>query len=264
MNMNRVWTIFLRQYFLYKRSRYRLLGLFYWPAMELFLWGVLTIYISRAGGPRLSFVSVLIGAVIFSNFLMRIQHGITISFLEDVWVRNFMNLFASPLTIMEYILGLLITSLVQLVITIGFMAFLAWLLFSYNIFQFGFWLLPFAGILLLFGFAVGILVTGIILRLGPSSEILTWAIPAMISTFTGVFYPIDLFPQLLQWFAKALPSTYVFAGMRSVVLRGDFEAVQLLGAAVLAFLWLIVSYIFFVRVYRSVLKRGLFTRFLTD
>ncbi len=264
MNINRIWTIFLRQYFLFRRSPYRVFALFYWPVMELFLWGVLSIYLSRTGGSSFSFISVLIGAVIFSNFLLRIQHGITVSFLEDAWVRNFMNLFASPLTIMEYILGLLITSFFQLLISIGFMAFLAWLLFSYNIFQFGFWLLPFAAILFLFGLALGILVTAIILRIGPSSEILTWAIPAIISPLAGVFYPVELLPRFFQWIAGALPATYVFSGMRAVVTAGTFDRASLLWALVLVTIWLAASYVVFVRVYRTVLRRGLFTRFLTD
>lgn len=264
MNSGRIWTIFLRQFFLFKRGSYRIFALFYWPAMELFLWGVLTLYISRTGGERLSFISVLIGAAILWNFLIRIQQGITVSFLEDIWVRNFINLFSSPLTIAEYIIGLLVTSVLQMVISIGFMAFLAWLLFSYNIFQFGLWLVPFAAVLFLFGLALGILVTAIILRLGPSSEVLTWAIPAIISPLSGVFYPVDLLPRFIQPIAYVLPSTYIFEGMRNVVVRGIFDSTSLVYAAILVVIWITGAYLFLQHVYRISLLRGFFTRFMSE
>ncbi len=264
MNLRRIWTIFLRQFFLIKRSPYRIFAFFYWPVIELVLWGFFTVYLSRAGGERLAFVSVLIGAIILFNFLTRIQHGITISFLEDVWVRNFINLFSSPLTVVEYILGLLLTSILQLVVSIGFMAILAWLVFAYNIFNFGFWLLPFVGILFLFGLALGVLVTAIILRLGPSSEILTWVIPAIISPLSGVFYPVNLFPKVLQWLAAIFPSTYVFEGMRNVVIGRSFDVGSILIAFLLGTLWLILASIFMRHVYKVVLDRGLFTKFMTE
>ncbi len=264
MSIRRAWTIFLRQLFLLRRSPYRLFALLYWPVMELFLWGVLSMYFHRTGNDQFPFISILVGAVILYNFLIRIQHGITISFLEDVWVRNFINLFASPLTLVEYILGLLFTSLFQMTISMSFMALLAWLLFSYNIFHLGFWLIPFVIVLFLFGLALGILVTGIILRLGPSSEILTWAIPAIISPLSGVFYPTDLLPPYLQFFSKLLPPTYVFEGLRSVVLRGTFDSQQLVYAVIFTGLWLLASSFFMYRAYRTVLERGVFTRFLSD
>lgn len=264
MSLNRSWTIFLRQFFLLKRSPYRIFTLFYWPVMELFLWGVLTIYISKVGGERFSFITVLIGAIIFFNFFIRIQHGITISFLEDVWVRNFINLFASPLTIAEYILGLLFTSVFQMTISIGFMIFLAWLLFAYNIFQFGLLLVPFVLILFIFGLALGILVTAIVLRLGPSSEILTWALPAIISPLSGVFYPVNILPEFVQLIARIFPSTYVFDGMRNAVISGTFNIQIFMLALAISFAWLALSYWFLLRVYRVVLEKGLFTRFMTD
>ena len=197
MSFKRIWTIFLRQFFLLKKSGYRIFGLFYWSALEMVLWGVITLYILDVGGGQFNFMTFFIGAIIFWNFLIRIQHGITVSFLEDVWVRNFMHLFSSPLSFGEYILGLLLMSVFQTIIAIGFMMVLAWLLFAYNIFQFGLAMIPFVAVLFVFGWALGVLTIAIILRLGPSSDILAWSIPALFMPLVGVFYPVSTLPKFL-------------------------------------------------------------------
>lgn len=264
MNSRRVYTIFLRQFLLLKRSPWRIFALFYWTTMELVLWGVLTVYLHRVGGAEFSFITFFIGAIIFWNFLVRMQHGISISFLEDVWVRNFMNLFSSPLTVSEYVAGLMLTSIFTTFVSVLFMVILAWLLFAYNIFQFGLLLIPFIGILFMFGWALGVVTTAIILRLGPSSEILAWSIPALLLPLAGVFYPVSTLPDLLQPVAALLPPTHVFEGMRNVVIAGAFDSGRLLVSFFLSLAFFIAAYWFLLRSYRFVLRKGLFTRFMTE
>src|SRR3989344_9177205 len=145
--MIQISAIFLRQFLLIKRSFHRLLGIFYWSFLELFLWGFLTVYLNRIGEDRFSFITVVIGTVILWNFLMRIQQGVAVSFLEDVWSRNFLNLFASPLKLNEYIGGLVLVGIVSAIISGIFMAVVAWFLFAYDLFVFGFYLVPFIFVL---------------------------------------------------------------------------------------------------------------------
>lgn len=259
-----VTTIFLRQFFLIKRSMHRLIGLFYWSALEIFLWGFLTVYIHNVGGAEFGFITVIIGAVILWNFLLRVQQGIAISFLEDVWTRNLVNLFASPLSIGQYLAGLVLTSIFTSLVALSFMTMVAWFLFTYNLFQFGFLMLPFIFILFFFGLALGLFTTATILRFGPSSEILAWSIPTLIPPFSGVFYPIDTLPSWLQPISKVLPSTHVFEGMRSIVLSGTFDFNRLIFASILAMVFFVIMYWYLMRSYRHVLRKGLFTRFMTE
>ncbi len=264
MNFLRVWAIFLRQYFLIRKSFQRVLGIFYWSALELFVWGAMTIYLDRVGQTEFSFIALILGAVILWNLLGRVQHGITVSFLEDVWTRNLINLFASPLRVSEYMAGLLLTSLVEVVAAFLFLSGISRLLFAYNVFSFGWYLLPFVAVLFLFGWALGIFATAIILRLGPSSEILAWSIPAFLSPLSGVTYPIATLPPALRTIAAVLPSSQVFEGMRSLVLTGAFDIKSLAFAFLLSVGFLLLSYLFLLASYRNVLKKGLFVRFVTE
>lgn len=262
--MQKVFAIFLRQFFLIKRSANRIVGIFYWSLLELFLYGVFTIYLDRVGRYDISFVTLILGAVILWSMLFRVQHGITVSFLEDVWTRNLVNLFASPLSIHHYIAGLVLTSVAEAILSFMFLALVAWMLFAYNIFQFGFLLLPFLAVLFVFGWALGLLATAIILRLGPSAEILAWSIPAFLTPLSGVFYPISALPAWLQPIAYLLPTSQVFEGMRAVILSGAFDAERLLVAFAISILAAAVAYAVLLWSYRDVMRQGFMTRFLTE
>lgn len=264
MNFQRIYAVFIRQIYLIRRSIGRIFGFFYWSTLDLLLWGFITVYISGIGESNSSFAAVILGTIILWNFLTRIQHGITVSYLEDVWTRNFMNLFASPLTLNEYITALVFTSLVTATLPVLFMSGLAWLLFAYNIFQFGFLLLPFIVILFFFGWALGLLTTAIILRLGSSFETLVWTIPALLGPISGVFYPISTLPVFAQKIAALLPISHVFEGMRSVVIYGFFDSQEFVWAGALSIVFFLVAYWFLVRSYKRVLRLGLFTRFMVD
>lgn len=264
MNLNRVFTIFLRQFFLIKRSLHRLISIFYWSLLEIFLWGFLTVYLNRLGEDRLSFMTVVIGTVILWNFLNRIQQGVAISFLEDVWARNFINLFASPLNVREYVGGLVLVSIVSATLSIAVMTLAAWLLFTYNLFQFGLLMIPFIAVLFFFGLALGFYTTAMILRFGPSSEILAWSIPALLMPFSGILYPIATLPSWLHPIANIIPSSHVFEGMRAIVILGTFDWERLLFAVLLSLVFLLTSYWLLLRTYRHVLREGKLTRFQTE
>ncbi len=224
----RVFAIFLRQWFILKGKPSRFFGIFYWATVDLVIWGVLTVYLHEVGGSGFNFITFLIGAIIFAHFLERVQYGIAGSALEDIWVHNLTNLFATPLTLIEYIGGLVITSICTTFLTLGFMAILAWILFSYSILQFGVLLLPFILVLFLFGMALGIFALVFILRFGPSAETIIWALPVSLAPFSGIFYPVATLPHALQWVSKALPSSYVYEGMRGVVLSGTLDLQSLI------------------------------------
>ena len=264
MNSSRIFTIFLRQGFLLYRSTFRILGLFYWATLDLLLWGVLTIYLQKVGGNNFSFLSAILGGVVLVAFFTRIIQGISVSFMEDVWARNFLNLFASPLSVPEYMAGLILVSVAESVVSLAFVSFLAWLLFHYSIFQFGLLLIPFITILFLFGWAVGIFTTAFVLRHGPSAEMFVWSIPVILTPLSAVFYPVSALPKTLQYIAWAVPTSRIFEGMRAIVLHGAIDPEQLILALALSLIYFFAAYYFLWRSYRFVLRRGIFARFMTD
>lgn len=216
------------------------------------------------GGTPFTVLGVLIGAVIFWNFFTRIQQSMTNAFLEDVWTRNLINLFSSPLTVGEYCMGLILTSIVTTILAIVTMTVFAALLFAYDVFQFGLYIIPFAFILCMFGWAMGIVATAAVLRMGPAAEILVWSLPVFTMPFSGVFYPISTLPAFIHPFSYLLPTTYVFESMRHIVGGGSFSMYYFLIASALSLLYLVGSFVLLRYVYRLVLRRGLFTRFMTE
>jgi ABC-2 type transport system permease protein len=264
MRLNHVAAILLRQFYLMRGSVARLLPLFAWVAVDILLWGFITRYLNRVSEASFNFVPVLLGAVLMWDFFTRVMQGVTTTFLEDVWSRSFLNLFATPLTIAEYVGGLVLTSIATSLIGLIVMLVLASGVFGLSYFSFGLVLIPFLLVLFLFGIALGIAGTAIVLRMGPASEWFIWPIPAMISPFVGVFYPLDTLPQWMHVIAYALPPSYVFEGMRAIILHKPFSSGLLLWGIALAFLYIVLSGWFFMHVYRYAVRTGLLARYSAE
>ncbi len=264
MSLLRVYAIFVRQLFLLKSNPTRLASIFLWLVIDIIQWGFISRYLGSFGKATFSFITVILGAILLWEFMSRIQQGVLMSFLEDVWTQNFVNFFASPLTVREYLGGLVLTS-----ITTGMAGFLAIVAiagfaFGYNILRIGILLLPFMLILLVFGVAMGIFVSAIIFRLGPSAEWLAWPIPMVLSLFAGVYYPISTLPAPLTTLAWLIPPAYVFESMRGVLTTGalpaDLMSNLLIGAS-LAIAYLLLMFRFFVFIYERNLQNGSIARF---
>ncbi len=264
MSVSRIYAIFVRQIFLIKSNPARLTSIFLWVVIDVIIWGFITKYLSSFGGATFSFVNVVLGAIILWGFSNRIEQGTMTAFLEDIWSHNFINFFASPLTISEYIAGLVTTSLVTGVGAFLVTILIAGLGFGYNILKVGILFLPFVFILFIFGMAMGIFIAAVIFRLGPAAEWLGWPIPMVLSVLSGVFYPVSTLPAVLRVFARAIPASYVFESMRSV-LAGQQASGQLgfnlLVGLGLALVYLFLTYIFFIRIYRHNVKKGAIARF---
>jgi ABC-2 type transport system permease protein len=264
MSLSRVFAVFVRQLFLYKGNPTRLVSIFVWLIIDIVQWGFITKYLGTFGQATFGFVTVMLGAIILWEFMARIQQGIMMAFLEDIWTQNFINFFASPLKVREYLSGLIITSLVTSVAGLLAMIGIAWPAFGYNALAVGFMLIPFMCILLLFGIAMGIFVSAVVFRLGPSAEWLGWPIPLVLSLFAGVYYPISTLPPALGMIAKAIPPAYVFESFRAILTTRAFPSAllsHLLIGTSLSIAYLLAASRFFVYIYAKNLKNGSIARF---
>jgi ABC-2 type transport system permease protein len=258
MNLTRVGALVMRYVFIYRRNKMRLVELFFWPLVDLLVWGYLTIFIQQAGqGSLPRFITFLIGAMIFWDLLYRSQQGVTVSFLEDVWSRNLFNVFCAPVRLSEYIVATFIVGLLRVGITLIPLLTLAWGLYHFNILDIGFWLIPFIINLLVLGLTLGILATALIIRFGDSVQILAWAVPFFLQPFSAVFYPVNVLPAWMQAVAFALPSTYIFEGMRAVIQTGAGSWPQLFMATVLNAVYLILAMALLTRMFNLARDRGL-------
>jgi ABC-2 type transport system permease protein len=264
MSFRRIFTIVLRQFYLIRGSFSRVFPLFAWIGIDMVLWGFLTRYLNTVAIAGFNFVPALLGAVLLWDFFGRIMQGVTIAFFEDVWSRNFLNIFATPLLISEYVSGLVLTSILTSAIGLAVMLVVTTVFFKLSFFVYGLMSLPFLLVLFLFGIALGIFGSALVLRLGPASEWFIWPIPALLSPFVGVLYPIATLPHWMRYVSKILPPSYVFEGLRAVI-QGKSVSGLLLGLATgLALIYILLAYRLFVRIYRNALKSGLIARYSAE
>lgn len=264
MNPTRTGAILLRQFYLYRGSPARVLPLFAWVTVDIVLWGFITRYLNTVSSAGFNFVPVLLGAVLLWDFFIRVMQGVTTAFFEDVWSRNFLNIFASPLSIAEYVAGLVLSAVASSSVGLAVMLVLASAVFGLSFFLYGAMLIPFLLTLFLFGIALGIFACALVLRFGPASEWLIWPIPALLSPFAGVFYPVATLPQWMRYVSYALPPSHVFEGMRSIVSGGAFSPSTLLWGASLAIAYGVLGGFFFQRIYRQAVRTGLIARYSAE
>lgn len=260
MSSSRVFAVFLRYMYLYKRSLPRLMEIFYWPFLDLLLWGFITLYLAQSKKGLPNFVSFFLGALILWDILFRSQQGISVSFLEDVWSRNFLNLFVSPLTPGEYLVSLMMVSSVKIILISTIISVLAWIFYSFDIFLIGISLIPFILSLVILGWSIGITTTSLILRFGQQAEILAWGIAFLFQPISAVFYPVAVLPKTLQMVARVVPSSYVFEGMRKVINTQTIPVRELAWSFGLNGIYMLLALVFFRQMFKTVKKKGLLVR----
>jgi ABC-2 type transport system permease protein len=264
MRLNRTFAIVLRIFYLMRGSPARVLPLFAWVGIDMVLWGFITKYLNAITTARFDFVPVLLGAVLLWDFFIRVMHGVTMAFLEDVWSRNFLNFFATPLEISEYVSGLVLSSIGTSFIGLVVMLVLASAVFGLSFLSYGAVVLPFLLVLFLFGVSLGIIGAAIVLRFGPATEWFIWPIPALVSPFAGVFYPITTLPRWMQVASRLLPPSYIFESLRVIVSGGTASAAALMGAVAFAGVYVLLACQIFARVYRHTLRTGLIARYSAE
>ena len=263
MSSRRTLAIVLRHFYLIRGSVSRVLPLFVWVAVDMVLWGFITKYLNTFTHGY-NFVPALLGAVLLWDFFIRVMQGVTTAFFEDVWSRNFLNIFATPLSISEYVSGLVLSTIATSSVGLVVMLILATAAFGLSFFMYGLVLIPFLLVLFLFGIALGIFASGVVLRLGPASEWFVWPIPALISPFAGVFYPLTTLPEWMQYVSYLVPPAYVFENMRAIIGGGAPSAAALVWGGGLASLYVILACGFFTRVYRHAVRTGLIARYSAE
>src|ERR1700759_1201525 len=253
---HRVAAMILRYWYLLLSSWPRLLELIYWPALQIITWGFLQSFISqnanffaRAGG-------TLIGAVILWDILFRGQLGFSISFLEEMWARNLGNLMMSPLKPIEFLISLAIMSLIRLAIGVIPMTLLALFFFNFNFYCIGLPLIVFFCNLIFTSWSLGIFVSGLVLRNGLGAESVVWTLMFGIMPLACVYYPVSVLPHWLQYVAWAMPPTYVFEGMRALLIDHTFRTDLMIEAFAINAVLFLVSFAIFLVLLNSARRAG--------
>jgi len=254
--LRRIYAVVLRHWFLLRKSWPRLFELIYWPTMQVVLWGFINQFMATNSSWVAQGAGVLIAAVLLWDILFRGQIGVSMGLLEEMWSRNLGNLFVSPLKPGEWVVALMVSSLIRTLIGVTPAALIAIPLFGYSLFSLGLPLIAFFLCLIVMGWSIGILIIGLILRHGMGAESLAWMSVFILAPVSAVYYPLSALPGWLQVIAWMLPSAHVFEGMRAVVFDATVRWDHLAWAAGLNALYLAAAIAAFMAFFRDARVRG--------
>jgi len=255
-SLRRVYALVLRHTYLLRSSGPRILELVYWPTVQMILWGFITVFLVNHSSWIAQASGVLLSGVLLWDVLFRGQLGVSLVFMEEMWSRNLGHLFVSPLRPFELGCALLTMSLIRTLIGVGGAALIAIPLFDFSVFSLGLPLLAFFINLIVMGWAIGLLVSGIVLRYGLGAESMAWIAIFAVQPISGVYYPIETLPVWLQYVAAILPSSHVFEGMRSVLFDHVFRVDLLLHAVLLNVVYLTAGFVSFLAFFKVARVRG--------
>jgi ABC-2 type transport system permease protein len=252
----RVGALIRRHAYLLLKSWPRIVSMAYYPTVTMILWAFVTIYLAPTNNWLRDAPGFFLGAVLLWDVLFRGQLGVSLTFIEEVYSRNLGNLFVAPLALPEFVLGQLAMSVLRTLIGVGGACVFAWLLFEYSIFSLGLPLIAFWVLLMAFGWAIGLAVSGLILRWGLGAEELAWAAIFLFAPVSGVYYPISVLPGWLQAIAAAIPASYVFEGMRAVIVDGVVRTDLLMKALALDVAYVALGALLFAAAVRYARRHG--------
>ena len=256
MNWNKILALSLRHIYLIKGSFPRILDLIYWPTVQIFLWGFISKFFTLNSSYYENTVGVILSAAILYDFLFRSSISYNMMFLEEIWSRNFTNLFIAPIKLSEIIAALTFTAIFRTLLGLIPAALIAIPLFGVSVFELGFPLIFLLITLYIFGVTLGLLVTSGLLRYGPSFENIAWASLFFLAPLGCIYYPLDILPEWLQPIAQMLPLVHIFEEMRNILINEVINYFQILKAIIISLIYFLLAIIIFYVSYSGAKKRG--------
>lgn len=256
MKWYRIKALVIRHLYLYQRSVPRLMDIFFWPVVDILTWGFLTVYLEKVSLSGINIASILLGAITFWLIIQMFQQAASVTFLEDVWEKNFLNMFVAPVKVSEFLTATAILALIRIFLVVIVISVISFLLYHYSIFSVGVYFIPFIVILMLFAFSIALFNMAVILRYGTSAQTLAFGLIFIFQPFSAVFYPVSALPAIVHPISYLLPSTYVFEGMRQLVNFGTVSSTNIYYGFILALCYVVLMIVFFFRMFAKVRDQG--------
>jgi len=256
MKFHRMFALMLRHIYLIKSSLPRILDLIYWPTIQIILWGFISKFFTLHSDYYNHTVGIILSAAILYDFLFRSSISFNMLFLEEIWSRNFTNLFVSPLKVSEIITALTLTALLRTLIGIVPAILIASPFFGVSLFDLGPPLFLLLLSLYFFGITLGLLVTSGLLRYGPAFENIAWSSLFLLAPLGCVYYPLSILPEWLQVLTKILPLVYIFEEVRSILLNNVVNYSNIVIALELNLIYFVGAVIIFYLAFYGARKKG--------
>lgn len=257
MRAHRIYAIILRYLYLLRHSYDRLADIFYWVIMDIILWGFTSAFFRKALEGDSNITTNLIGGLILWYVVWRTQYEISVNLLEEVWNKNLINIFVSPITFFEWIFAFMISGIVKVILMLMIAVPVAYYMYEVNFFVYGKYLFVFIPLLMISGWTVGLIIVSFLLRFGTKLQTLAWSFPYLVNPFSAIFYPLSILPLFAQNIAHFIPTSYIFESARSVVNTGMLDPNMILKSLILNVVYLSLSFIFVSVSFKKVLEKGL-------
>ena len=223
MKLHRINAVIERHIYESRHNFDRVVDMIWWPVLDIIMWGFFTVYLAHSNHLQPNLISCLLGAIILWGTFYSFQRDMAIGFIDELWCRNLVNLFSTPLTLSEYMAGLITVCVLKVMVGLLAAAAIGWAAYSFDIFP---WLpqfIPYIANLMLFALALGIAITGMIFRYSTKIQALAWSFAGLLMPVSCVMYPMSSLPKWLQDIAWMLPTAHSFEGMRQVLAGKGFS-----------------------------------------
>ncbi len=256
MKFQRCWAVFLRYFYLFAKLD-QVADLLYWPAIDIAIWGLTTVWIQHSNANVPNIALMIMTGLIFWQIVWRGNYEISVNLLQEFWNRNLVNLFSTPLKLREWMMGVIMLSLTKILITLTFGAILVYVLYALNVFTIGWAFLPFTALLMMSGWMIGFLAAAVVIYWGQRFQMLAWMTAYIFAPVSAIYYPVTALPEWLHPVAYALPTTHVFEGMRYVLHHQIFPWHNFWWSLVLNILYLALTMCIFAFSFEKSRSKGL-------
>ncbi len=257
--LGRIYAIILRHMRVWIINWSRISDTLYWPVLNLIIWGYVSIFLAKQGNSP-SLLVIFIAGFIFWNIMHRSQEEMSVGFMDDLWSRNFANIFASPISVWEYLIALILMGIFKVIISTSIILFIAVVVFHFNFLSIGIYLLPIIFNLLLTGWWVGFITNGLVFRFGYDVEALSWTIIFILQPFSGVYYPLSVMPEWMQSISKLVPSSYIFEAFRMLIFQGKVDNWLLFMSFFINAIYITISLFFYKKMFDIAREKGYLTK----
>lgn len=257
MSRKRLQVVFLHTWYHFRHSMETWVDLLWNPVLQIWVYALIALSFSKTPDARGLYVIV---GMIFWNVIWIAQYSITVGALWEIWARSFSSMFISPLTMEEFIVGQMISGTVKSILTVAVSAIIGYWLYDFSIFSLGWMTVIYYLELLVFSWAIGVMVLSLIFRYSTQVQSLSWAIVFLVQPFGAVFYPVTILPESVRWISYSLPVTYVFETMRAQLTSGYIDWNALAVGAGLSIVWFIAGWTLFQFTYKRAKLSGAFAR----
>lgn len=257
MSSKRLQVVLLHTWYHFLHSVETWVDVFWQPAIQMWVYTLIALSFGATGDAR--GINIMVG-MIFWNFIWVGEYAITVGALWEVWSRSFSSLFISPLTMEEFLVGQMISGTLKSLLAVIMSSIIAYLLYDFSLFSLGWMTVVYTVELLVFAWALGLMVLGLIFHFGMQIQSLSWALVFLIQPLGAVFYPVSVLPQSIQWISYSMPATYIFETIRGQLTHGIVDWRSLGIAGMLNVVWFVAGWIIFQIIYKGVKRSGAFVR----